>query len=106
MMHLCQKHKLCECLPVNFDERYDCFAGSTTILIPPLSVIERQLCEDCHKYGIKVLVGSQVILHAQLSTVDCARCLRSQCSSSRQDEEPGGLGNQAQVSSSKLLIHP
>ena len=24
------------------------------------SVIERQLSEDCHKYGIKVLVGSQV----------------------------------------------
>ena len=39
---------------------YGCFAGSTTILIPPLSVIERQLSEDCHKYGIKVLVGSQV----------------------------------------------
>ena len=39
-------------------------------------------------------------------TVDCARCLCGQCSSSRQDKEPGGLGNQAQVSSSKLLIHP
>ena len=41
-------------------KNYGCFAGSTTILIPPLSVIERQLSEDCHKYGIKVLVGSQV----------------------------------------------
>ena len=36
------------------------FSGSTTIIIPPLSVIERQLCEDCHNYGIKVLVGSKV----------------------------------------------
>ena len=38
-------------------KNYGCFAGSTTILIPPLSVIERQLSEDCHKYGIKVLVA-------------------------------------------------
>ena len=34
--------------------------GSTTIIIPPLTVIERQLQEDSMKYGIKVLVGSQV----------------------------------------------
>ena len=34
--------------------------GSTTIIIPPLTVIERQLQEDCLKYGIEVLVGSQV----------------------------------------------
>ena len=34
--------------------------GSTTIIIPPLTVIERQLQEDSMKYGIEVLVGSQV----------------------------------------------
>ena len=34
--------------------------GSTTIIIPPLTVIERQLKEDCLRYGIKVLVGSEV----------------------------------------------
>ena len=34
--------------------------GSTTIIIPPLTVIERQLQEDSLKYGIEVLVGSQV----------------------------------------------
>ena len=34
--------------------------GSTTIIIPPLTVIERQLQEDSMKYGIKVLLGSQV----------------------------------------------
>ena len=35
-------------------------SGSTTIIIPPLTVIERQLKMDCLKYGIKVLVGSEV----------------------------------------------
>ena len=41
-----------------------------------------------------------------MSIVVGARCLCCQCSSSRQDKEPGELGNQAQVSSSKLLRHP
>ena len=27
--------------------------GSTTIIIPPLTVIEKQLKDDCLKYGIK-----------------------------------------------------
>ena len=34
--------------------------GSTTIIIPPLTVIEKQLKDDCLKYGIKALVGSEV----------------------------------------------
>ena len=33
--------------------------GSTTIIIPPLTVIERQLQEDSMKYGIKVLVAGR-----------------------------------------------